>query len=60
MFDRNGNLLRSFGQFGTDNGQFQSPNGVAFNHDGQIVVSDMMNNRMQVNLHLEYLDFLEK
>jgi serine/threonine protein kinase len=46
-------FLRAFGTKGTGNGQFQRPFGVAFDHEGNVVVSEMGNSRIQV---LRYSD----
>jgi DNA-binding beta-propeller fold protein YncE len=51
-FDAEGNLLGSFGSPGGEDGQFGSsymgPQGVAVNPDGLILVTDTVNDRMQL------------
>lgn len=37
-----------FGEFGSSNGQFTEPSGVAVNHNGDILVADTNNHRIQV------------
>ena len=44
----NGRKIRSFGQYGKGQGQFNSPQGVAVTQDGRIVVVDCYNHRLQV------------
>ena len=44
----NGRKIRSFGQHGSGQVQFNSPSGVAVTQDGRIVVADCYNHRLQV------------
>lgn len=46
-FDSEGNYLSEFGSFGTENGQFNSPWGVAIDNDGFVFVTDSKNSRVQ-------------
>ena len=46
IFSRDGKLLKSFGCFGTRNGQFNNPTDIAMN-DSKIYVCDKDNNRVQ-------------
>jgi hypothetical protein len=48
VFDSSGYFLFEVGTYGTGNGQFDRPNGVAVDSTGKIYVSDMGNNRIQV------------
>ena len=48
MFDNEGNFSFRFGSPGSRDGHFQSPSGVAVTGEGNIVVADTMNNRIQV------------
>ena len=48
VFNADGKFQYRFGSFGTKEGQLQSPSGVAVDTDGNIVVADTMNNRVQV------------
>ena len=47
VLDKEGNHLRSWGEYGNDDGQLARPSGLSFDPDGNIVVSDTMNNRLQ-------------
>jgi len=47
-FHADGRLLRSFGEYGTGNGQFRDPAALALTSRGHIVVCDCSNNRLQV------------
>ncbi|MFN8104575.1 MAG: NHL repeat-containing protein [Acidimicrobiia bacterium] len=48
VFDADGNYVTRWGTRGTANGQFQFPQGIAFDPtDGTVVVSDSQNNRVQ-------------
>jgi hypothetical protein len=42
------NFFTKFGSFGTTNGQFNTPSGVAFDMDGNIVVADTFLSRIQI------------
>ena len=44
----NGRKIRSFGQFGSGQVEFNSPRGVAVTQDGNIIVADYLNDRLQV------------
>ena len=59
MFDTDGNFRFRFGSPGSADGHFQSPSGVAVTRDGEIVVADTMNNRIQASalVRRERLDF---
>ncbi len=48
IFDRNGNLLSSFGSSGSGNGQFKFPWSAAVAPSGNVYVADFGNNRIQV------------
>ena len=48
VFSSYGTLLRSFGRWGRNNGEFQYPTGIAFDSHGNIVVADHNNHRVQV------------
>jgi DNA-binding beta-propeller fold protein YncE len=49
IFDTNGNFIRSFGQFGYNDGQFISPMGIAVDSaNSRIYVADTGNHRIQV------------
>ena len=43
VFNREGQLVTTIGQEGTEPGQFQSPQGIAINREGLIVVVDLKN-----------------
>ena len=45
-FDPRGEFLLAFGSFGTEEGAFQRPSGMAW-HDGTLYVADAVNNRIQ-------------
>lgn len=45
-----GNFRFRFGSPGSRDGHFQFPSGVALTREGNIVVADSMNNRIQVSL----------
>ncbi len=48
VFDRQGKHLFSFGQHGPGDGQFYSPQGLAFDQDNRLFVADQYNFRIQV------------
>ena len=48
VLTQNGQLVRTFGSYGSGAGQFSSPNGIAISPDGQLYVSDYNNSRVQV------------
>ena len=45
---RGAGFLRAFGKQGRDHGEFDGPNCVALDHEGNVVVSEHGNNRIQV------------
>jgi DNA-binding beta-propeller fold protein YncE len=47
-FDASGNLLHSWGEVGTEPGQFQLPHGIALSADGRVFVNDRENDRIQI------------
>jgi DNA-binding beta-propeller fold protein YncE len=47
VIDREGTLLKSWGEKGSDEGQFDRPGGITFDNDGNVVVSDAINGRVQ-------------
>jgi len=47
MFDANGTLLTAWGSYGSDDGQFASPEGVATDGRGNVYVADTGNGRIQ-------------
>jgi len=47
-FDRQGNLLLRFGSFGSGQGQFRQPCGIALDPKGRVFVVDRLNHRVQV------------
>lgn len=46
-FDSEGNYLSEFGSFGTGNGQFNAPWGIAIDNEGFVYVTDTKNQRVQ-------------
>ena len=48
VFDSAGNLLRQWGDFGSDPGQFYDPGGIAVSAGGDVYVVDSGNSRVQV------------
>lgn len=46
-FDAEGNYLSEFGSFGTENGQFNAPWGVAIDNEGYVYVTDSKNARVE-------------
>ena len=47
VYSRAGEKLRSFGSYGSEFGQFSQPRGVAVDDNGNILVADTKNNRIQ-------------
>lgn len=54
MFNQEGEFMLKFGSNGEGNGQFNAPTGVAVDSNGNIIVADWGNSRIQVdeNTHL--------
>ena len=48
ILNKQGELIKSFGSKGSQNGQFNRPFGVDINGEGRIIVSDSDNHRIQV------------
>ncbi len=48
IFDKSGSFLRSFGQNGSDPGQFSCVNALHFGKNGYLYASDYLNNRVQI------------
>jgi sugar lactone lactonase YvrE len=46
VYDNNGQLLGTWGQYGQDLASFALPNGLAFDPQGNLLVADADNNRM--------------
>lgn len=47
VFDKNGNIIRSWGSKGFSKGQFHNPHGLGFLNDGTLLVCDRDNSRIQ-------------
>ena len=47
-FDRHGNFLMEWGEFGEGRGQFRNPHAVAMDSRGRLFVADRGNNRIQI------------
>ena len=47
-FDKDGNWVKAWGEYGTEPGQFSTPHSIAADNDGNIYVSDRDNWRVQV------------
>lgn len=41
-----------FGSFGSDSGQFNLPRGVAVTKEGQVMIADTGNGRIQVQIYI--------
>ncbi|CAF0836348.1 unnamed protein product [Didymodactylos carnosus] len=48
VFDKYGQFLFMFGQYGCENGQFRYPRGLAIDDEGFFMVADWVNNRLQL------------
>lgn len=48
VFDLKGNYIRSFGEWGPQDGNFYGPQGMAVDKNGNLYVADMFNARVQV------------
>ena len=51
MYNADGEFLFKFGSHGEGNGQFNAPTGVAVDANGNIIVADWGNSRIQVGLY---------
>jgi DNA-binding beta-propeller fold protein YncE len=47
-FDAAGNFVKTWGQLGTEPGQFDQPHAMAFDSSGRLFVGDRSNNRIQI------------
>lgn len=56
MFTPEGELVLKFGSNGEGNGQFNAPTGVAVDVNGNIIVADWGNSRIQVHQPLYDLE----
>ena len=48
ILNKEGELMKSFGSFGSRYGQFNQPHGVDVDEEGRIIVADTLNHRIQV------------
>ncbi len=48
IFDGDGTFIKRFGSYGSTNGKFNSPTGIAFHPNGNLYVVDKGNNNIQV------------
>jgi outer membrane protein assembly factor BamB len=47
-FTKDGKLIKQFGKFGHDRGEFDQPHALAFDAEGRLYVGDRNNNRIQI------------
>ncbi len=52
MYNADGEFLFKFGSHGEGNGQFNAPTGVAVDANGNIIVADWGNSRIQVRQNI--------
>ena len=61
VMDKEGNHRSTWGQYGPSQGQLNRPSGMAFDSEGNILLSDTMNNRVQrfttTGEHLQTIEF---
>ncbi len=48
MFEPDGTFIKSFGEFGFEDGQFRSPHSLAMDSQGRLFVADRGNSRIQI------------
>jgi len=48
IFDKDGDFLHCFGQYGSGKGKFQYPNGIAIGPTGNVFITDHDNHRIQI------------
>ena len=48
ILNKEGELIKSFGSYGSEDGQFEGPYGVDVDEEGRIIVCDTYNHRIQV------------
>ena len=48
IFNKDGNFIHAFGSYGSDDGKFKRPRGIAISPNGNIYVSDHGNRRVQI------------
>ena len=48
LYSRDGEFLRSYGQYGRNPGEFMGPHGLAYDSQGRLFVADRSNNRIQI------------
>ena len=48
MFEPDGTFIKSFGEFGYEDGQFRSPHSLAMDSQGRLFVADRGNSRIQI------------
>lgn len=52
VFNQEGEFMLKFGSNGEGNGQFNAPTGVAVDSNGNIIVADWGNSRIQVSKNI--------